>query len=220
MRKVLYKTVLGATLLMAACAEQETVRPTLSDKPLVFSASVASDWNTTRSILRQNAAEVQKLDNGFYLHTVVAPGFGQRANMTRGTKVSSLTEFSVSGYCYDAAHNQTVSDVQANFINNNQITEVSGLWQSTQPFYWPTSDYALDFYAYSPTGAATVVPDVNGPLRLSFAVNTDDIEAQTDLLVAKATDQTFAKNAIVDMKRKLTIALMMVKNHGDCPPVR
>lgn len=202
MRKVLYKTVLGATLLMAACADQETVRPTLSDKPLVFSASVASDWNTTRSILRQNAAEAQELGHGLYLHTVVAPGFGQRDKVTRGTKVLDLTEFSVSGYSYDAGHSQTVSDVQANFINNEQITykEEGGQWLSSQPFYWPLSGYALDFYAYSPTAAATVVPNVNGPMQLSFEVNTDDIEAQTDLLVAKATDQTFAKNAIVDLE--------------------
>lgn len=204
MRKTLYASLLGTALLLGACAEQEAERPMLSDRPIAFSASIADDWNQTRSGSTISAA-TQTVTSDFrqplYVHAVTTAGFEGDGTTTRGTKVTSLSEFSVSGYCYDAAGSQTVSDVQANFLNDDQITQgEGGLWLSSQPFYWPLAGYALDFYAYSPTTAATAVQDTQGPLKLTYSVNTTDIEAQTDLLTAKATGETFSKNATVSLE--------------------
>ena len=132
-RNKLYMTILGAVLLFGACAEKEGERPALSDKPLTFTASMATDWNgaqPTRGTVLQTAS--RELESDFnrplYLHTVTTAGFkddGEATMMTRGTQVSAITEFSVSGYCYNKDGNQTVSDVQPNFLNDHQVTKMA-----------------------------------------------------------------------------------------------
>ncbi|MBR1880758.1 MAG: fimbrillin family protein [Prevotella sp.] len=218
MKKKVFLGLLAGGMMMTACTEHGLDHSNLSDEPIVFTATIADDWNspaTTRAAMQQNAsAEVQQLTDGLYLHTVVTPGFDtdrqqHTGGTTRGTKltnVNDFTEFMVAGYRY--GNGTSLSAVNQNFFSLLKVEKnAMQQWKAETSYTWPLSGDALSFYAYWPCEASSphiTVVDQNGPMTLNFTVD-GTLANQLDLMTSKAE--------VEDATTKLTGTIDLPFNH-------
>ena len=223
MKKTKILTTAMATLLLAGCAEEVGVDRPADSGGLTFVATIDDSWGDTlltRGMALQQATEAVLIDSSkqepLYLLTEVAPRSTATA-MTRSKLINyvspdlmALGSFGVSGYQYDPTASKNYTDVNANFMYNAKVQLTTGEeWKTTQPYYIPSGNDRLAFFAYLPyaspfgtSGVTDITGDdaaETGPMVVSYTVNSD-IEQQADLMTAYTVNQKFAPGAGVTLK--------------------
>lgn len=163
MKKFLFLAMAAAA--MVSCSQNEEIE-NAAQKAEIKLGTVVS--NTTRATVT-DLAELKKEGVGF---TVYAYNSGAK-------------EFA------DAA----AADMGAFIANGKKATFSSNAWNiDGAPYYWPLTDN-IHFFAYGNpgTGALNYVDPTGSNKYPTLTYTVAGVDAQTDLVVASATDQTYTK---------------------------
>ena len=105
--------------------------------------------------------------------------------MTRGSQAATISTFGVSASVYDANTTYTTAQCGNYFYCLNATSGVE------TPYYWPTSDKKMSFYAYYPYGNANLTVSaattVGRPIY-SYTV-PQAIASQVDVMTTEVTDR-------------------------------
>ena len=115
--------------------------------------------------------------------------------VTRGLPVTELNSFHVQAH-WTKQSDQTVTD---KLFMNEEATKNGTIWSTQTIYYWPGSDFTLDFYAWAPsTAEGLTTTEATTTKNLTYTVPTD-ITKQSDLVVAKSTSVAGNNNAAVSL---------------------
>lgn len=120
-----------------------------------------------------------------------APAEVSSSAATRGAQAtaSTITSYSVSCSVYGSDESYTGAAIGSYFYN---ITPAS---DGTTDYYWPTDQYKVSFFAYSPANNSSITPssdDTKGRPTYTYTV-PKDISEQVDFMTAEVLDQSKAE---------------------------
>ncbi len=119
--------------------------------------------------------------------------------VTRGTAVTTPALLAAAGgfdvWAYSHAGTWSTAATKNELMKEVAVTSADGgiEWTYNQPKEWPANNDNVTFFAYSPTGAATVTyDDTDQTPQVEYTV-ADDVAQQKDLLIA---DQLYNQQGI------------------------
>lgn len=132
---------------------------------------------------------------------------GQKAEINFGTIVSKTTRAAVTDldvlkqagvgftvYAYNTGSKEMVKATAASdlvsFMSNVKVTYDTQWKLAGGPYYWPLNS-KIQFFAYANPGTSTLVYNVPADAQIypTVTYTVADVSAQTDFVVAKATDK-------------------------------
>lgn len=171
------------TVMLFACTEDSNVPETLrTGEPtdaICFGISnnesrTANDDGTEQ---RGGSFVLRGTDcaDSLFVSTTVTPGIGSSCVGGEGRIGRAAPKDGTDMYeSFQVIANVTKDGTSQEFFNQTATID-NGVYKTATTYYWPGSDYTLDFYAYAPTDWA-----IDG----TYTVNTD-VAKQSDLLVAR-----------------------------------
>ena len=205
-----YITMAAATAVMGltSCSQDETLnRGSLpADGRITFSVGLSDNAAVTRAAAQASETPIALEGDGRALWLVPSvSATADQERSTRGTQLGrsdKLSSFGVSAFRHKSA-DADLSDNQPDFFYNLEATEVgeTGVYQVSQPYYWPASDESLTFNAYYPYGNENVkLTDLNAATKnagqQSFTVEVaQDGKEQVDFMTATSEESSFQTGA-------------------------
>lgn len=119
--------------------------------------------------------------------------------ITRGAPITGeyFNEFKVLSYW-----KKNGDVVNNNFFMSEVVTKGDGeIWNTAKKYYWPGSDYSLQFFAWAPV-EASITPPANQTVKTFTYTVPDDAAKQTDLLVSFSEEVSGNYNANLNMTFK------------------
>ena len=199
-KQVFYQSVLSgvmtlATILSVGCAEEEpsmftTERIVINCTSSVIDASNSSG-SRTRSALEStkigSSVLTSKTGKKMYLSCTETPWPVEKTTVTRGGKVATATigTVGISASVYPVANSYTSAGCGSYFYKE---AVTSG---TPTNYYWPTPDYRISFFGYSPynNAAFTVQSAANATGAPTYAYTVPStISNQLDIMTGQDVD--------------------------------
>lgn len=180
MKKILLMALAAAA--MVGCSQNEEIDNAAQKAEINFKTVVNS---TTRADIT-NLTELQKADVGFTVY----------AYNTKAVAMASVSK---------------AADMES-FINGKKATFSSGWSIAGGPYYWPLLNN-IQFFAYGNPGepaALTYNIPTDAAIYPSIAYTVADVDAQTDLVVAKALNTNQKDNKVGGVSLLFAHALSQV----------
>ena len=194
--------VATTTLTLVGCSQDlETDGQPRKEQAITFLTSVADNLEVTRAALSNDCKPIELTGDGQQLwllptveQTASSPFWGDKRGATRGTQLtpdSVMASFGVSAFKHDA-QDTDLSDNQPDFFYNLEATKTgtAGVYQVSEPYYWPQTGERLTFNAYYPYGSQYVtltdaaIDNKNmGPQRFTVQV-APSAKDQVDFMTA------------------------------------
>ena len=210
-KKVFYQSVLSGvmtlvTILSVGCAEEEpsmftTERIVINCTDSVTDASNSSG-SRTRSALEStkigSSVLTSKTGKKMYLSCTETPWPVEKTTVTRGGKVTTATigTVGISASVYPVANSYTSAGCGSYFYKE---AVTSG---TPTNYYWPTPDYRISFFGYSPynNAAFTVqsAADATGTPTYAYTVPST-ISNQLDIMTGQDVDHLGGSSSPVNM---------------------
>ena len=207
--KLMGATMASAALLLAvSCSQDEALNRGIlpADGRITFSVGLSDIAVVTRAAAQASETPIALEGDGRALWLVPSvSATADQERSTRGTQLGrsdKLSSFGVSAFRHKSA-DADLSDNQPDFFYNLEATEVgeTGVYQVSQPYYWPASDESLTFNAYYPYGNENVkLTDLNAATKnagqQSFTVEVaQDGKEQVDFMTATSEESSFQTGA-------------------------
>lgn len=210
-KQVFYQSVLSgvmtlATILSVGCAEEEpsmftTERIVINCTDSVIDASNSSG-SRTRSALEStkigSSVLTSKTGKKMYLSCTETPWPVEKTTVTRGGKVTTATigTVGISASVYPVANSYTSAGCGSYFYKE---AVTSG---TPTNYYWPTPDYRISFFGYSPynNAAFTVQSAANATGAPTYAYTVPStISNQLDIMTGQDVDHPGGSSSPVNM---------------------
>lgn len=210
-KKVFYQSVLSGvmtlvTILSVGCAEEEpsmftTERIVINCTDSVTDAS-SSSGSRTRSVSEStkigSSVLTSKTGKKMYLSCTEAPWPVEKTTVTRGGKVTTATigTVGISASVYPVANSYTSAGCGSYFYKE---AVTSG---TPTNYYWPTPDYRISFFGYSPynNAAFTVQSAANATGAPTYAYTVPStISNQLDIMTGQDVDHPGGSSSPVNM---------------------
>ena len=210
-KQVFYQSVLSgvmtlATILSVGCAEEEpsmftTERIVINCTSSVIDASNSSG-SRTRSALEStkigSSVLTSKTGKKMYLSCTETPWPVEKTTVTRGGKVATATigTVGISASVYPVANSYTSAGCGSYFYKE---AVTSG---TPTNYYWPTPDYRISFFGYSPynNAAFTVQSAANATGAPTYAYTVPStISNQLDIMTGQDVDHPGGSSSPVNM---------------------
>ena len=130
------------------------------------------------------------------IFTIDSDGLDERSGTTRGTQITSITNFGVSASIYekDAVGGYTSAGCGSYFYNQSATNG------SPMSYYWPSADYKISFFAYCPYGSSDFTlqsaADSNGSPTYTYTV-PESVASQIDVMTVQCTDMACGPHSAV-----------------------
>lgn len=210
-KQVFYQSVLSglmtlATILSVGCAEEEpsmftTERIVINCTDSVIDASNSSG-SRTRSALEStkigSSVLTSKTGKKMYFSCTETPWPVEKTTVTRGGKVTTATigTVGISASVYPVANSYTSAGCGSYFYKE---AVTSG---TPTNYYWPTPDYRISFFGYSPynNAAFTVQSAANATGAPTYAYTVPStISNQLDIMTGQDVDHPGGSSSPVNM---------------------
>lgn len=238
--------MLPLTFFMESCAEEiigETAYFSHDGERMSFSVQTNNTWQRANARSQSDSAmapgmiAMHNTEGGEMLlrysstREFKSPE-SKRGSLTRGMPVGTVysNRFGLSMMAFEKEKNWTTANTKVEFMDNMEISKdvgedyyapkVSG---NTPNYYWPSQDYKLSLFGYSPYGieVLSIEKDANNIPRLHYRVPSS-VASQYDVLVASKEVEggQFSSPYPLMFNHALTAVQFAVGNMAPCEVVK